>query len=268
MSKKNKTPKNPVSIVSSKSPVGLKKGILRPLTQAFKDQAGQVRPGEKLNEGALNEFKDQIKKLAADGTLDASDLQKLQSFQTSERGKHFEPTLRNEALQQAITNSQYGAQVQSQSQGFRDFRSQQSNVISQALRSQMSQLSTFLGSMQADADSALGGFLQDLTQAQARTSQQTQRQLASFERGNRKSERTIDRLQSNIAKLPKPPKPTKQISDKITGVDSVDPFEKIGVNRAPIQVQSAPAMTGFSQAQQESQARQMQGLTGFRSRRA
>ena len=71
----------------------------------------------------------------------------------------------------------------------------------------------------------------------------------------------LKKLRSQVVK-------TKQINDKISGVDSGDPFEKIGSNQAAIRVQTAPAMTGFSQAQQESRARQMQGLTGFRSSRA
>jgi hypothetical protein len=268
MSKKKKSPKNPVTIAGFDGVLGLKKDILKPLTATFKEQAKGVRPDEKINKGALNEFKSQITKLAADGSLDEKDLQRLQSFETSERGKHYEPLLRGESLTAALTDARYETQVDTQVKGFKDFRKQQTSIINKALSDQVSSIETFLGSMEADASSALGGFIRDLNKSTRATSREVRTQMRGFAQENQESRQSIRQAQRDIARLPKPPKATKQINDKISGVDSGDPFEKIGSNQAAIRVQTAPAMTGFSQAQQESRARQMQGLTGFRSSRA
>jgi hypothetical protein len=102
----------------------------------------------------------------------------------------------------------------------------------------------------------------------SRMSRSVDRQQAAFDRQNAQSERNIARYQNRIASLPKPPKKTKMINKKINEVSAGDPFQSIAQQRAPVQVQTAPAFTGFSLEQQESRARQMQGLSGFRSSRA
>jgi hypothetical protein len=266
MSKKKK-----VQIQGFGKPVSLKKKILKPLTKAVESQFGAIRPGDKQNEGAtaLKSTKKLIKSLAADGKLGKKDMGTIQSFLSSNKaGKHFEPALLSGSTTGVLDAAKYSGFVKGQKGEINAFRKEQTGLINQALQQSISGLGSMLDAMSSDASGALSGFTKLLDRSMSRMSRSVDRQQAAFDRQNAQSERTIARYQNRIASLPKPPKNTKMISDKISEVSAGDPFESIAQRRAPIQVQTSPAFTGFNLAQQESQARQMQGLSGFRSSRA
>jgi hypothetical protein len=266
MSKKKK-----VQIQGFGKPVSLKKKILKPLTKAVESQFGAIRPGDKQNEGAkaLKSTKKLIKGLAADGKLGKKDMGKIQSFLSSNKaGKHFEPALLSGSTTGVLDAAKYSGFVQGQRGELTAFRNQQTGMVNQALQQSIGGLGSMLDAMSSDASGALSGFTKLLDRSMSRMSRSVDRQQAAFDRQNAQSERNIARYQNRIASLPKPPKKTKMINKKINEVSAGDPFQSIAQQRAPVQVQTAPAFTGFSLEQQESRARQMQGLSGFRSSRA
>jgi hypothetical protein len=272
MSKKKKKSSTKVTVKGFNKPVDLKKKILKPFEKGVIDQTNALRPGEGLGkegEKSLKGAKKLIKSLASDGKLGTKDLAKIENFMaTTPGGKHFGESLRTDAFQSTITTAGYNDFIKKQNLDMKTQAAEQTNLINKSLDIQLTGLRTMLGSMKAEADTALTGFKKLLERSDARADRMFDRQQDKFARQNAATEKRIDRYQSRIASLPKPPKKTKQISNKINEVSAGDPFESIAQRRAPIQVQTSPAFTGFNLAQQESQARQMQGLSGFRSSRA
>jgi hypothetical protein len=158
--------------------------------------------------------------------------------------------------------------VKQQGKAAQAFAKTQTKVINKALQQQVSQLQKMLGSMQQKADKSLSGFTSALSASTAASSNMLREQQKAFSAQNRVSEANIKKAQSQIVGLPPAPSKTKQISSDFERVSAGDRFSRIGVSQAPIQVDTSPALTGFSTRQRESQARQIQGLSGFRSSRA
>jgi hypothetical protein len=263
--------KKKIEIAGFDGPVSLKKKILKPLTQDFESRTEGMRPGESSSKGSdlLKDTKDLIKELAADGKLGNKDLSKIQSFASSSSdGFHYEAPLLSGTLAGTIDASRYSAYVSDESGELRAFREQQGGLINQSLQQSLGGLNSMLSAMSADAGGALSGFKALLDQSMSRMKASVDRQQRVFDRQNARSERNIERYQKNVAKLPKPPKPTKMIGKRIDEVDAGKPFKSLAMKQAPVRVQTAPAFTGFNLEQQESRARQMQGLSGFRSSRA
>ena len=229
-----------------------------------------MRPGESSGKGGrlLKDTSGLIKNLASDGKLGKRDLRKIQSFVASSKsGFHYERPLLTGTLSGTLDASRYSAYVADKSGEIRAFRNQQGGLINQALQQSMGGLNTMLSAMSADARGALSGFSSVLNQSMARSAQSIGEQRAAFDSGNLLSEDMISQYQGQIASLPDQPGYTDQIGTSFEGVDAGSPFEGISQFQAPIQVRTAPALTGFNQAQQGSMARQMQGLSGFRSSR-
>ena len=262
------TPKK-VNIAGFDKQVNLKNEVLKPLSQQFKTEFSTLRPGQPFDKSALKTVRQEIKTLSADGKLNEKDLARIQQVSASGRGgKAFEPQLLSNATGAAFTTAQYRDFTKGQQQGFQDFRNDQTGIVNQALQQQVGQLQMMLGAMQRDASSALGGFSSALNASMAASSQMLNQQQQEFAAQNRLSEQNIRRFQSQIADLPSAPSETAQIGTGFDLVGAGSPFATLSRRQAPIQVESTPALTGFSTQQRESQARQLQGLSGFRSSRA
>jgi hypothetical protein len=257
-----------VKIAGFNKPVNAKKKLIKPLVREVRSVTEAMRPGERLNEESLEGTADLIRKLAKDGKLGEKDLTKIESFAaTAPARKPFEAQLRSDTLQNLITRSQYKDFISRQSGEMKGFRQQQSGLIDLALQRSLGGMDEMLRTMTAESQRSLSTYNRLLDQSMGRLTRSTDRQMAAIARSNQQAEAAIARSQSQIASLPQRPSRTEQISSRIDGVTAGDPFEQIGLQQAPIRVNAAPALTGFSTAQQASRARQMQGLTGFRSNR-
>jgi hypothetical protein len=262
------TPKK-VNIAGFDKKVNLKKEVLKPLSQQFKTEFSTLRPGQPFDKSALKTVRQEIKTLAADGKLGEKDLAKIQQISASGKGgKAFEPQLLSNATGAAFTTANYQDFTKGAQRDFQNFRKGQTGIVNQALQQQVGQLQKMLGAMERDARSALGGFRSDLNASMAASSQMLKQQRQGFKAENRLSERNIEKFQSQIADLPSAPSQTAQIGTDFNMVSAGSPFATLSRRQAPIQVESSPALTGFSTQQRESQARQIQGLSGFRSSRA
>jgi hypothetical protein len=262
------TPKK-VNIAGFDRQVDLKKEILKPLSQQFKTAFSTLRPGQSFDKSALKTVRQEIKTLAADGKLGKKDLAKIQKIAASGKGgKAFEPQLLSNATGAAFTTANYQDFTKGAQRDLQDFRKGQTGIVNQALQQQVGQLQKMLGAMERDARSALGGFRSDLNASMKASSQMLKQQRQEFKAENRLSERNIRKFQSRIAELPSAPSQTAQIGTDFNMVSAGSPFATLRRRQAPIQVESSPALTGFSTQQRESQARQIQGLSGFRSSRA
>lgn len=261
-----------ITVAGFDAPVSLKKKILKPYVQGVKAQHQAIRPGESMGSEGKKTFKasvDMIKKLAADGDLSQADLDSVQKYvSTSEGGRHYGEQMRSDVLGSIVTGVGYQDYINLQKSKGAEFLGQQTGIINKALTSGFASLESQLGALGINASEYLSGFKSLLDKSVSRMTKGIDRQISGFERKNEQSEARIDRYQDRITKLPKPPKKTKMVSDKFTEVDAGDPYQSIAQNRAAVQVETRPAFTGFSQAQQESRARQMQGLSGFRSKAA
>jgi hypothetical protein len=260
-----------VTIKGFEGKVNLKKEILKPMSQQVRSTFASIRPGETQNKGkeALKATKQLIKKLAADGKLGKKDLKKINEFTAQNRlGKHFEPKVLSNAVSSSFTASQYRDFTRGQKQDLKGFGQEQTGIVNRAMQQQVSQLQSMIGSMQQNASSALKGFSSALSSSMAASSKMLNQQQQAFAEQNRQSEANIRASQSQIVGLPDAPAKTPQIGTDFDQVSAGDRFARIGQFQAPIQVGSSPALTGFSSQQRESQARQIQGLSGFRSSRA
>jgi len=262
------TPKK-VNIAGFDKKVNLKKEVLKPLSQQFKTEFSTLRPGQPFDKSALKTVRQEIKTLAADGKLGKKDLAKIQQISASGKGgKAFEPQLLSNATGAAFTTANYQDFTKGAQRDFQNFRKGQTGIVNQALQQQVGQLQKMMGAMKRDARSALGGFRSDLNASRKASSQMLEQQRQGFKDENRLSEQNIKKFQSQIAELPSAPSQTAQIGTDFNMVSAGSPFASLRRRQAPIQVESSPALTGFSTQQRESQARQIQGLSGFRSSRA
>jgi hypothetical protein len=261
-----------IKVAGFDAPVNLKKKILKPYVQGVKTQHEAIRPGESMGQEGKKTFKasvDLIKKLAADGELTQSDLDSVQKFvTTSEGGRHYGEQMRSDVFGSVISGVGYQDYVNLQRKKGADFLGQQTGIINKALTSGFASLESQLGSLGINASEYLSGFKGLLDKSMGRLTKGIDRQIGGWDRKNEQTEARIDRYQDRITKLPKPPKKTKNISDKFTEVDAGDPYQSIAQNRSAVRVDTQPTFTGFNLAQQESRARQMQGLSGFRSKAA
>jgi hypothetical protein len=260
-----------VTIKGFEGKVNLKKEILKPMSKQVRGQFADIRPRDKQKGGivALKSTKQLIKKLAADGKLGKKDLKKINEFTAKNKlGRHFEPKVLSNAVSSSLTASQYRDFTRGQKQELKGFGKEQTSIVNRAMQQQVSQLQSMIGSMQRDAGSALSGFSSALSSSMAASSKMLNQQQQDFAAQNRQSEANIRASQSQIVGLPAAPAKTSQIGTAFDKVSAGDRFSRIGQLQAPIQVESSPTLTGFSSRQRESQARQIQGLSGFRSSRA
>jgi hypothetical protein len=259
-----------VTIKGFEGKVNLKKEILKPISKQVKGQFAATRPKDKQKGGivALKSTNKLIKKLAADGKLGKKDLEKINKFTAQNKlGRHFEPKVLSNAVSSSITAAQYRDFTKSQQQKLSGFRKDQTKIVNKSLQKQVGQLQSMIGFMGQDASSALEGFSSILSSSMDASSAMFEQQRQAFDAQNRQSEANIRAFQSQIVGLPAAPAKTSQIGTAFDKVSAGSEFAKIGQLQAPIQVGSSPALTGFSSQQRESQARQIQGLSGFRSSR-
>jgi hypothetical protein len=268
---KKKQASKKVTIKGFEGKFNLKKEILKPISKQVKGQFAAIRPTDTQKGGleALKSTKNLIKKLSSDGTLSKKDLERINKFTAQNKmGRHFEPKVLSNAVSSSITAAQYRDFTKSQQQKLSGFRKDQTKIVNKSLQKQVGQLQSMIGSMERDASSALSGFSSALSSSMAESSKMLNQQQQDFAAQNRRSEANIRASQSQIVGLPAAPAKTSQIGTAFDQVSAGDRLTRIGQFQAPIQVGSSPALTGFSSQQRESQARQIQGLSGFRSSRA
>jgi hypothetical protein len=280
-----------VTIKGFEGKFNLKKEILKPISKQVKGQFADIRPGDKQKGGleALKSTKQLIKKLAADGKLGQKDLKKINKLTAQNKlGRHFEPKVLSNAVSSSITAAQYRDFTRGQEQALKDFRRSETSIVNRAMQQQVGQLQSMIGSMQRDASSALSGFSSAIGSSRdpgggggGGGSRIGGGGGGGDFGGGGGGDGGIgsgggggggaDGLAKTTAR------PTVAMANTGGGgggdggigqVGAGVGFARIGQTQSPIQVGYSPALTGFSSQQRKSQARQIQGLSGFRSSRA